>query len=287
MTSIGLVRRALYAAAALALLSLPAALSAQSAADILDRAVELYEQRASGIDNYTIVQRTEDGPALPGGAGTLYFEKTMVDGRPVFLPRNTGQDSITAMQQQAGAMEDAGTILTKLRDQATLQGEEDIDGHATWLIHVDDASALDWRAGADGNFTARSLTLAVDQNDYVVRRMNIEGEVVMDGRTQPVSMTTNMGDYRDVEGMLHPFRTQMRMAGMTGAMSPEEREELVRNLEQAKQQLAQMPEAQRAMAEGMMGGQLERMEEMLAEDAFVIALVVEEVRVNTGPPSGP
>jgi hypothetical protein len=98
-------------------------------------------------------------------------------------------------------------------------------------------------------------------------------------------MVSTLGDYRDVDGLLHPFRTEMRMSGMaSGSMSPEEREELMENLARAKEQLAQMPEAQRAMAERMMGGQLESMEQMLAEDEFVVTTVVEEIRVNTGPP---
>lgn len=290
MISIAPVRRVLSAAPLLALLVLPAALSAQSAADILDRAVELYDQRMAGVENYTVVQRMEDGPAMGDISATTYFEKTMVDGRPVFRLQTAGLDSIFAMQQQGGSMEDPGSVMAKLRDRAALRGEETVDGNACWVIHVDDASDLDWGAGTDeesANFTARSLTLVMDKDDYVVRRMEIQGDMDMEGRQTPVTMVSTLGDYRTVEGMLHPFRTEMRMSGMTaGSMSPEEREELLAQMAQAKEQLAQMPEAQRAMAERMMGGQLERMEEMLAQDEFVFTMVVEELRVNAGPPSG-
>jgi hypothetical protein len=280
--------RAFAVALTTALLALPTGLAAQSAADILYRAIELYEQRMEGIDNYTVVQRLEDGPALPEGAGTMYFEKTMIDGRPVFVPRSAAMDSALAMQQRSGALEDAGSMMARLRDQATLQGDESIDGNACWVIHVPDASDLQWggATGADGpGFTPDALTLAVDQDDYVVRRMEVSGDMEMNGRTSRVTMVSTLGDYRDVDGLLHPFRTEMRMSGMaSGSMSPEEREELMENLARAKEQLAQMPEAQRAMAERMMGGQLESMEQMLADDEFVVTTVVEEIRVNTGPP---
>ena len=280
-------RRTVAPALALCLLAgVPGAAAAQSAADILDRATELYEQRMEGIENYTIVQSMEDGPPLPGGAGTVYFERTMVDGRAVFVPRGAMGDSLMAMQDQAGAMEDAGSMFRKLQDRATVRGEETIEGHATWLIHVDDASGLDWGAEQAENVTMKTLTMAIDQADYVVRRMVIEGDMYVEGETRPVTMTTTLSDYRTVEGMLHPFRTEMNVSGMTGAMSAQERAELMATLEQARRQLAEMPEAQRAMAERMMGGQLERMEEMLMSDAFVMAFVVDEVRVNQGPPSG-
>ena len=277
------------ALALLAPLTLPASVSGQSAGEIMDRALERHDERMDGIENYTVVQRMEEGPGPAAAGVSMYFERTMVDGRPVYAMRHAGMaDMMTEVPLPAGAMENAGSMIAKLRDAATVEGTETVDGRACWILHVEDASALDWDQGTgDGTFTARTMTMALDQDDHVLRRMSMEGDMEMDGRQQPVSMVSFLSDYREVEGMLHPFRTEVRISGMaSGSMTAEEREEMLRNLAEAREQLAEMPEAQRAMAERMMGGQLERMEQMLADDELVMTMVVDELRVNQGPPEG-
>jgi hypothetical protein len=48
-----------------------------------------------------------------------------------------------------------------------------------------------------------------------------------------------------------------------------------------------MPEAQRAMMEGMLGAQIERLEGMLGGDGSMeMTITVREVKVNQGPPGG-
>jgi hypothetical protein len=69
-------------------------------------------------------------------------------------------------------------------------------------------------------------------------------------------------------------------------MSPEEREKTREQLAEARAKMAEVPEAQRAMVEKMMGGQLEKLEKMLADDALSFTFVVQEVKVNAGPPGG-
>jgi uncharacterized protein YhaN len=78
----------------------------------------------------------------------------------------------------------------------------------------------------------------------------------------------------------------MRIEGITGAVSEEERAEIEQQMEQLQQQLESMPESQREMAEGMMGPQLEQMREMLSSGAMEMTLEVTELRVNEGPPGG-
>ena len=64
----------------------------QSAADVLETAMARFEDRMSGIDNYTIVMD------VMGFEVTNYFEKEIVDGRPTFVLMN----SSGAEQQDAG-----------------------------------------------------------------------------------------------------------------------------------------------------------------------------------------
>jgi hypothetical protein len=48
-----------------------------------------------------------------------------------------------------------------------------------------------------------------------------------------------------------------------------------------------MPEAQRAMLEGMLKPQIEQLEEMLgSEGGMEMTITVKEIKVNAGPPGG-
>ena len=60
----------------------------QSVADIVDRMYEAYERHAAGVDNYTLVQ------TMMGFESVNYFEKEMVDGKPVFRLRNAGIEGL-------------------------------------------------------------------------------------------------------------------------------------------------------------------------------------------------
>jgi hypothetical protein len=54
----------------------------QSAADVLETAMARFEERTSGIDNYTVVMD------VMGYEVVNYFEKEIIDGRPTFVLRN-------------------------------------------------------------------------------------------------------------------------------------------------------------------------------------------------------
>jgi len=272
-------------------LILPCVGAAQSASDILDRALERYEQRAEGIDDYTVVQSMEgDLTGMPGAADqnlmTTYFEKTMVDGHPVFVTRNAALDSLAQMQG-AGASRSPAETLRLMKEHASLEGSDAVEGHACWELRVSDAAALArlQEVGGGSAMKLQALGMCLDKEEYVPRRLTMNGEMSGNGQTRPVTMTSIMSDYRDVQGLLHPFKTQVTMSGMaSSSMSPEEREKTRTQLEEAKAKMAEMPEAQRAMMEKMMGGQLEKMEKMLADGALTLTFVVQDVKVNSGPP---
>ncbi len=274
--------------------ALPSLGAAQSASEILDNALQAYDQRMEGIDNYTVVQSAEGLGSMGGAMGdeggmTMYFEKTMVDGHPVFrssTPTAPSMDSIMKMQEEAGVRRSPAETMRLMKDHAALDGSDQIDGHDCWVIKVDDPAALASLAeGAEGALDMKSMTMCLDKENYVPRRITMEGEMSASGEPRPVTMTSLLSDYRDVDGLLHPFKTEISMSGMaSGSMSPEEREKTRKQLAEAKAKMADMPEAQRAMMEKMMGGQLEKMEQMLAEDSFTMSFVVQEVKVNAGPP---
>jgi hypothetical protein len=269
----------------LALVALAGAVSpfiaeAQSAKDVLNGMVAEYEKRMANVTNYTIVQEAMGTPI------TMYFEKETVDGRAVFRMR---QSSVAAMAAPATG-EDRGESdmyaeLPKLAERATYKGRETVDGQAVHVIVIDDMQGIRFGRGMapqNADFEPRRATLYVDTRLSVPRRMILEGRMRNEGKTTDVTSTVDMLDYREVEGMLHPFRSQVRIDGLGGAVDPEMRKQY----EEMKKQLAEMPESERKMAEQMMKGQLGQMEKMMGSDGGMnVELVVRELRVNQGAPN--
>jgi len=99
-------------------------------------------------------------------------------------------------------------------------------------------------------------------------------------------MEMSLEDYREAEGYLHPFVTRTVMEGMMEAADLDEAE-IRAQLDQMRAQLENIPQAQRAMVEGMLGAQIERLEKMLEGDgAMEMTITVKDIKVNQGPPGG-
>jgi hypothetical protein len=257
-----------------ALILAPAA-SAQSAADVLETATARFEERTSGIDNYTVITD------VMGFEVTNYFEKQIVDGRPVFILMN----SSGAEQQGAGLFYNG---FMKVADRAVLEGKQSIDGYDCHVVMVDDFEGIDFDEGTpddEEDFRPRKGTFYLDTSDYLIRRLEMDGEFNRDGTWQPMTMEIAFKDYRDVEGMLHPFVADMSVAGLQNAMTEEELQEAREGLEEMKRQLAEMPESQRATVERMMAPQIEQLEQIVNSGSMQISTQVKDLKVNTGPPN--
>lgn len=262
----------LGAAATLLVTAAPA--GAQSAQEILETALDRYEARAEGIERYTVVQDAM------GFETTVTFERAEVDGRTVFLPAGQAGEG-----PDAGGLAALQRLYPEMAEKATVAGETDIEGETCWILVVDDPVGMDLdlpmgEAGGEGEFVPESLSLAIDQGEYVVRRMEVEGEVRSEGEARPTKVRVELSDYRDVEGMLHPFRTRILVEGAVPGMSDEELAEARAGLEEMERQLEEMDESQRAMVERMMGPRMERLREMLAEGTMELEVVTKEVRVE-------
>jgi hypothetical protein len=252
---------------------------AQSPADIFDRMLADYSSRIEGVDDYTLVQETM------GFETVLYFEKEIVDGRPVLRLKST-----TAMGNTVDADdEDAGfneiyEVGHQLAQHAEYAGREEVDGRQVHVLLIENLDQIDFGRGTvdeDSDFTPRTGKLFIDTDMSIPRRMEFEGDMKTDDGTANVTSIIHLQDYREAEGMLVPYRTVVEMHGLSEAVDPEMRQQY----EEMKKQLAEMPESQRAMAEQMMKGQLEQIENMMQGDAMRVEMLVTDVRVNTGPPS--
>ncbi len=249
---------------------------AQSAEGVLKTAMERFEKRMAGIDNYTIVQE------VMGVEVTSYYEKQIVGGRPVLVLKDTyGGGEQDMSEYYHGFMEVA--------DRARLEGTEIVDGNRCHVVLIEDFSGIDFGRGTpdeEDDFTPKIGRFLLDTDDYVIRKIYFEGDLEHEGQSRPVTMELALQDYREVGGMLHPFRTEMMISGLAAGLSDEELEEARKSLEELKQRMAEMPESQRKMMESMMKGQLEQLEQMVNSGSMQITTEVKEVRVNAGPPEG-
>jgi hypothetical protein len=250
---------------------------AQDAAEILQTALEKYEERVAGIDDYTVTY------SVMGREVSSHLRKEMVGGHPVFVA--VDEDEGASAQRDW----DPYRALPQLSARAEIVGRETIDGVQAHGLRVEDFEGLDIGMPADvqGEFEPRTLTLWIDTGEHLLRRMDLEGILVADGEERPLEISAQMLDYRTVEGMPHPFRTAIQIKGamVAGGPSDEEAAEASEKLAELDRQMAEMPASQREMMEKMMGTQLEQLRKMVQSGAFEIELVVTDLKVNTGPPA--
>jgi hypothetical protein len=252
---------------------------AQSAGEIFDRMLAEHERRTEGIENYTLVQQTM------GFETVMYFEREAINGRSLLRLKRTTTMGVTvdADEDDAGFNE-IYEVAHQLAEHATYVGRKEVDGRSVHVLRIDDLAEIDFGHGAvddDSDFVPERGTIYVDTDLFIPRRMEFEGSMATEQGTTDVTSVVDLHDYREIEGMLVPFRTVVEMRGLSEAIDPEMRQQY----EEMKRQLAEMPESQRAMAERMMKGQLEQIEKMMQGDAMVIEMTVTDVRVNAGPPS--
>lgn len=267
-----------------ALLLVPAVL-AQSAEEVLREAADRYTAEMADVHDYTVTQ------SLMGREVTTYAERAEGAGPLAYthyLVTRNGLVSTNDMDENP-IPPDPYQMLDRIADEARYGGTEDIGGTRAHVIAVDDFGEIAREFGAvpedeGGEFDVETATFYIGTDDYRIHRMTMAGTLTSDGRTSPVAFDTRLADYRTVDGLTLPHRTMMRMEGMESQMSDAEREEARQQLDQLRAQMAQMSPEQRRMMEGMMGDQLEQLEQTLGGGGFEMEMEVTDVKVNTGRP---
>jgi hypothetical protein len=262
---------------ALALAVWAAPVGAQSAAEVVQQMLAEYERRAEGVDDYTVVQD------VMGFRTVSYYVKEMVDGRPVFRMRS-GSAGGADVPESVGDLDQIYAMGDELAQRATYRGVERVNDYDLHVLEIDDfrGMGLEQEMSDDAEFRPTRGKLFVDVDTYAPRRFEFEGEMTNDDGVHQVTSTVTMGDYREIDGLLLPFRTVVEVVGLGAAIDPEMRAQF----EQMQRELENMPESQRAMVEQMMAGQLEQFRAMMEDDGapMTVQVMVEEVRVNQGPP---
>ena len=250
------------------------------AAEVLETVRQRYEQSIQNIDDYTVI--TEDF--------TTRYKKVFDNGRPYFISQVEAEGfwgSISSMgMHTASPMEDSDfftpEMFTALKQNARYLGTETVDGLNAHVIILDDMRMIA-EVHDDLEDAVDELRLYFDDEHWVLRQMTFTAhETLEDGRVQKIEPRLLMTDYRNIEGMMIPFKTIINIGGLSDYLSDAEREEAVQALAEMERELEQMPAEQRAMIEQMMSGQLDQLRQMLEEDTIEFIHEVKEVKVNTG-----
>lgn len=249
--------------------------SAQSAREIMDTALEKYRQQTEDVQAYTVTQE------VMGATITHRFVKQEVEGHEVFVPAGD-----TAAGQLPRGWGNPYQMFPALAERATLHGTTPMNGHESWILRVTDFSGLDLESmtpeGARGEFQPDSITLYLDRERHLLRGLEMEGKMAAGDSTRPISVRARFRDYRDVEGMMHPFRMEVSVEGMTAALSPAERQAARQQLQALEARMEQMTEQEREMMEGMMGPQLQKFRQMLDSGTLDTTIRVQSLEVERG-----
>ena len=264
----------------------PAATIAADAKSIIDKVLEVQEERREGIDRYIVENK------VMGQVSKLVFERTTVTGADgkavetfsVVMPENvatTGEDAVITRDEFDGMAENAVHTIADFRDSATLIGTESVDGRDAYHLVAENLNRTQTFAQGS-SFTLQTINVWIDTDKYVTLKVTMDGLMDTDGTPRPVNMEKLDQDYRDVPGsnMYESYRQVMRMNGIMSDENREQVEQARVQLEELDQQLLEMPHSQRDMMMNMMGEQIEMMRKLVAGDGLEIITEVVSITVE-------
>lgn len=239
------------------------------AVELLETLQERYEESIEGIDDFIIVMDNQ----------TIYNKKAYDNRRPYFKTRTETEDMGEAESTSTVTDTDLFSKVPAVKEKASYEGTEEINGHEVHVIYVDKLEGLHDLPHTE--YELEDLKLYIDTDKWVLRQMEYTAEFTTEnGESRKVTPVIQHKDFRNVEGMMIAYETNSIIKGLE--LSEEERQEAREGIEEYEKKLEEMPEMQREMAERMMGDQIEEFKKMLEEDQFETVRVVEEVKVNTG-----
>jgi outer membrane lipoprotein-sorting protein len=269
-----------------------------TAEKVIQNCVDSYEKQMKGVKDITTVT----------DKWTTYQKWMTIEGKTVCKTRNemevmgkkfvTIYDGVYQWQQDPVSGEvtkeaigyNPSEMMENLKTADTQYGgTEKIDGYKTYILSIKDMTKLmgftkQEKKEIKEEKTKASGKIWVDAKDWVIRKMEVAGEGVDEkGKKGTVKITTEMKDFRKVNGLLIPYRMVTTMGGEgipKPKLSPKEEQEMREQLAEMQERLKEMSPEERKMVEKMMKPQMEQMEKMLGGGGEVTE--VKKVTINTG-----
>jgi len=261
---------------------------ATDAQEIIDKVLELEEQRREGVNRYVVEQE------VMGQVSKIAFERTTVtgpDGKPMdtfqmvlpdeMLQAGPGEAPVMSQDDFDDMAQEAVYSIAAFSESAELVGTETVEGRKAYHLV---AESLDRRRSIEGEpeFVLQTINAWIDSDKYVPLKLVMDGPLDTDGTPRPVTIETIERDYRDVPGsnMYEPYQQVMRLTGEMADETKRQMEEARTHLAEFEKQMAEMPESQRQMMMSMMGDKIEMMRKMAAGDGIEIITTVRSITVE-------
>lgn len=197
----------------LLVLLVPGVASTQSVAEVVEGMYAAAERQAAPVQDYTLTQR------VMGVETFSYFEKEIVDGRPVFrLKMSDGAGFSLSLAGEDVGLGDVFLFGPDLVEHARYEGIEPLGNFSVHVLAVDDAATVEIvppGSASQATFTAKSLRLFVDTTLMIPRRVVIVGDVAADTGSQELTIQMDMTSFLPIESLWVPFMTTLQVAGMT------------------------------------------------------------------------
>ena len=263
-------------APAVALMGLSASLApvqAQDAADLMAEARAVYEDRMAGIESYELTT------TMSGMEMTTRHVRREIDGVVLFVPEDLSDEQGAGGQTE---IDPAFFYRPDVAERMRIEGTETVEGTSCRVVVLDDFEGLQMEramGAAATNFRPRLMRLCLDTDEYLLRKVEMEGVLTGMGEPQEISSTMVMTDYREVDGMMHPFRMEITTSGM--GMGGDQGQATAA-LEQLRKQLESLPESQRQAMEEMLGEQMESMGALAGAASGSLVIETTALEVNRG-----
>jgi hypothetical protein len=184
---------------------------AQSVAEVVDDMYAAAERQAAPVNDYT--QR------VMGVATFSYFEKEIVDGRPVFrLKMSDGAGFSLSLAGEDVGLGDVFLYGPGLVEHGRYVGTEQIGTFSVHVLAVDDPTAVGIvppSGAAQDGFTAKSLRLFVDATMMLPRRIELTGDAATDAGPRELTIRVDMESFLPIESLWVPFKTTLEVSGAT------------------------------------------------------------------------
>jgi len=248
---------------------------------------EFMEQYARGIDQV--------GDVIAGGGGDMpaMDYRGMTSQMSAFARAGAAYEEDDGRGDAENSMRD----MAEFSRRARLVGTEAVaasDGQPpstrdAFRVVAEDLSDIELdQPGGDAKFTLDRVSLWIDTEHYVPLRLLMEGQVEVEGKKTPITIEKLDLEYKQVGPLYESHQQVFKLGGLMAGMSEKDRKDLekaVKEMEEAKQQLDELPEDQRAMVMKMMGPKMEELEKMAAGGEITSTTDVMSVAINEGPPT--
>jgi hypothetical protein len=243
-----------------------------SPGQLADRIEAQHEEQLSRIERVTIVGNFISG--FPGDLPTsATYVKTEENGRTILKPLNEEVDAMN----MAG-MHD-GTTPDMVRAASSVESDT-LNGKSVYVVLIDDIdflrnmSDMNWDEEIPEEYNPKQLTVWLDSSDYSIHQAELIQAGPQGGDT---TITIQMLDYRTMRGLPIAYRTTIKIEGIEQLISPDELATARQQMQELQTQLADMPEAQRAMIEAYLTPQIEQLENMMREGSTTLEMQVTDV----------